>query len=293
MFWSFLGILTVTKLENGGMLDVCWVTVIFQTTLTAMAFSAAQEAQVQKMIQKAVEDERKKQADNLRFGREMMIEQAKSKFKAPADKRAIGYLMEEEFDLKELLAGLCLVTGEDDNLLAVAENVDSYRKFAELAVISINMRCRKNGKEIEAYHVANNSQYGWSTEKFYNQGDSFKKNSDNPWYEEEELSVEKKLTKLRAAEKEAKHHKQDREREDQERRGVKRSRWSAAPATVTSQESTALQFGPSQLMFPPHQPGAAGPGYLPQPLHLQRSSFQCFNCLEFGHIKKNCPKLGK
>ena len=258
-----------------------------------MAFSAEQQSLVQKMIQKAVEEERKVQANNLRFSREMMIEQAKSKFKAPADKRAIGYLMEEEFDLKELIDGLGWVVGENNTLLAVEGNADAYKKFAQLALTSVNMRARKNGKEIEAYHVANNSQYGWSTEKFYNQADTFKKVSDTPWYEEDELPVEKKLTKLRAAEKEAKHHKLEREREDPDRRGVKRSRWSTAPATVSSQESAALQFGSSQLMFP-HQPsGAAVPGYHPQPLHLQRSTFQCFNCLEFGHIKKNCPKLGK
>ena len=260
-----------------------------------MAFTAEQESLVQKMIQKAVEEERKVQANNLRFSREMMIEQAKSKFKAPADKRAIGYLMEEEFDLKDLLGGLGWVIEEDETLLAPEDNADAYKKFAWLVLNSVNMRCRKNGKEIEAYHVANNSQYGWSTEKFYNQGDTFTKVSDKPWYEEEELSIEKKLSKLRAAEKEAKHHKQEREREDSDRRGVKRSRWSTAPATATvsSQESAALQFGSSQLMFP-HQPsGAAVPGYLPQPHHLQRSTVQCFNCLEFGHIKKNCPKLGK
>ena len=157
------------------------------------------------------------------------------------------------------------------------------------------MRMRKNAKEIEAYYVANNSQYGWSTEKFYNQGDHFKTSSEKnePWYEKEELSVEKKLTKLRAAEKEAKLHKQDREREDQERRGVKRSRWGPS---VSGQEPPTFQSGPAQQWssFPAAAMNAPAPSQFNQQLQFApRSTVQCYNCWEPGHIQRNCPKKGK
>ena len=114
------------------------------------------------------------------------------------------------------------------------------------------MRSRKNAKEIEAYHVANNSQYGWSTEKYYNQEDKFKTSGgrSEPWYEKDELTVEKKLTKLRAAEKEAKLHKQDREREDQERKGVKWSRSFSSLPEQRPSATTAWRWGTSREIVP-------------------------------------------
>ena len=54
------------------------------------------------LVDKAVKEDRAKQADSLQFSREMLIDQAK--FRASADKRGMGYLMEEEFDLKVLRA---------------------------------------------------------------------------------------------------------------------------------------------------------------------------------------------
>ena len=38
-----------------------------------------------------------------RWSRDLKISQEKGKYKAPADKKAVGYLIEENFDLKELL----------------------------------------------------------------------------------------------------------------------------------------------------------------------------------------------
>ena len=67
------------------------------------------------------------------------------------------------------------------------------------------MRCRKNSREVEAYSVANQSQYGWMTEKFYRQGELFEKESDDVWYEKDDLTTDKKLSMLRNAEREAKY----------------------------------------------------------------------------------------
>ena len=67
------------------------------------------------------------------------------------------------------------------------------------------MRSRKNGREVEAYSVANKSQYGWMTEKFYRQGELFEKESEDVWYEKDDLTTDKKLSMLRNAEREAKY----------------------------------------------------------------------------------------
>ena len=67
------------------------------------------------------------------------------------------------------------------------------------------MRCRKNSREVEAYSVANQSQYGWMTEKFYRQGELFEKESEDVWYEKDDLTTDKKLSMLRNAEREAKY----------------------------------------------------------------------------------------
>ena len=45
----------------------------------------------------------KVQIRNERWSRDLKITQEKEKYKAPADKKAVGYLIEEKFDLKELL----------------------------------------------------------------------------------------------------------------------------------------------------------------------------------------------
>ena len=253
-----------------------------------MAFTAEQKLFIQQLVDKAVEEDRAKQSDTIRFGREMLIEQTKAKFRSPADKRGMGYLMDEEFDIKDLIAKLEKVT-ENNSLIGVADNEEKFKEFGEFVLRYTNMRSRKNAKEIEAYHVANNSQYGWSTEKYYNQEDKFKSSGgkSEPWFEKDDLTVDKKLTKLRAAEKEAKLHKQDREREDQERKGVKRSRWGPS---LTGQE--LFQPGPVQQMA--SLPAAAMGAAVPQQLQFPpRATPQCYNCFEMGHIQRNCPKKGK
>ena len=67
------------------------------------------------------------------------------------------------------------------------------------------MRSRKNSREVEAYSVANKSQYGWMTEKFYRQGELFEKESEDVWYEKDDLATDKKLSMWRNAEREAKY----------------------------------------------------------------------------------------
>ena len=93
---------------------------------------------------------------------------------------------------------------EDDQLLDVNNHREKFRNFGEFCLKFANMRSRKNSREVEAYQVANRSQYGWMTEKFYRQGELFAKDSD-VWYENDELTADKKLSMLRNAEREAKY----------------------------------------------------------------------------------------
>ena len=162
--------------------------------------------EVQKIVDKALADQQKRVIQQLQqstlFNRNIKIEQLKASFKNPADKRAIGYLVDEEFDWRDFTNAMKDIS-EKDELLEVGSNGEKFKGFGEFCLRFANMRSRKNAKEIEAYKVANKSQYGWMTEKFYRQGELFDKDSDD-WYEKDELAADKKLSLLRNAEKEAK-----------------------------------------------------------------------------------------
>ena len=55
-----------------------------------------------------------------------------------------------------------------------------------------------------AYKVANESRYGWMTEKCYRQGEIFQEESGDVWFEKDDLTAEEKLESFREAEKSAK-----------------------------------------------------------------------------------------
>lgn len=84
-------------------------------------------------------------------------------------------------------------------------NEEKFKEFGKFCLRFANMRSRKNSREIEAYKLANRSQYGWLAEKFYRQGELFEKDSGESWYETDELTADKKLSMLRTAEREAKY----------------------------------------------------------------------------------------
>ena len=163
--------------------------------------------EVQEMVDKALAEQQRKYAQQFKqstlFSRNIKVDQMKATFKNPADKRAIGYLVDEEFDWKDFRIALSEIT-EDDQLLDVNNHREKFRNFGEFCLKFANMRSRKNSREMEAYQVANRSQYGWMTEKFYRQGELFAKDSD-VWYENDELTADKKLSMLRNAEREAKY----------------------------------------------------------------------------------------
>ena len=162
---------------------------------------------VQWIVDKALAEQREKFTEQFKemnaFQRKMKIEQMKAGYKSPADKRAVGYLADEDFDWKDFSEALQAIT-ENEKLLDVGTHAQEFAKFGKFCLRFANMRSRKNLKELEAYKVANESRYGWMTEKCYRQGEIFQEESGDVWFEKDDLTAEEKLESFREAEKSAK-----------------------------------------------------------------------------------------
>ena len=74
-----------------------------------------------------------------------------------------------------------------------------------LAMDHVKMRLRKRKEEEESYRIAKESTFGWKTAQAYMKDPVFDDedefDEDNPWWQKPELSKEKKLEKLKAAER--------------------------------------------------------------------------------------------
>ena len=72
------------------------------------------EAQVKAIVDQALAEQQKKLTQQFQqstyFNRNIKVEQLKASFKNPADKRAIGYLVDEEFDYKDFTNALEAIT---------------------------------------------------------------------------------------------------------------------------------------------------------------------------------------
>lgn len=72
------------------------------------------EAAVKAIVDQALAEQQKKLTlqfqQSTYFNRTIKIEQLKASFKNPADKRAIGYLVDEEFDWKDFTNALEAIT---------------------------------------------------------------------------------------------------------------------------------------------------------------------------------------
>ena len=64
--------------------------------------SAAWAEQKARLASQQCEALAKSYAKTERWSRDLRINQEKAKYKAPADKKAVEYLVEEDFDLREL-----------------------------------------------------------------------------------------------------------------------------------------------------------------------------------------------
>ena len=254
--------------------------------------------QVKEMIEAAGETERnrhkvemdvlKKQLEAAQeMSRKAAIEAETKKYRTPSDKKAIEFLFDEKFDLESLqedidrLIGMEFVESDEAQKLALIDRKKvEIREMLCNMLLHANKRLRKTRKEIELYEIAANSKYGWTTVKFYRQSEMFRKaDSDEKWWEVDEMSEGDKTKKLRKAEKAAADYLESQKKEEgssaSNGNSIKRSRFGPPVHSATSTGQEVNHF-PAQLSVPPW----------PQPPMETR---HCHACKLPGHLQAACP----
>ena len=251
--------------------------------------SQAMLAQVKALVVMEQEKKKSELKEFIEMSRKTAIEIRKSKFKEPQDKRAVGFISDLHYDIEDFEASYKELLDDNEELLDFNDNKEKVSMFLKSCVVFGAKLKKKLEREYEAYKVANNSGLGWKTEKFYRQGDIFDDSlkDNNSWLEKEEESSEDKLKRFRNAERQAIMASKERAKFTKnlyQREGRRKNRWETSDSAGSSMPSAAVggsssfgyKFGPQQLHQPP-----------------QSNSVQCFLCNEFGHIRKQCPKLRK
>ena len=85
------------------------------------------EARLDAMVEQ--QRKMKKELDRANdFAKNLMVEQAKGEAKSPADKRAVGYLVEEQYDIKELVRQppLLVIRSRTPIILSKPPHFDRY-----------------------------------------------------------------------------------------------------------------------------------------------------------------------
>ena len=229
--------------------------------------------------------------------RKLKVKQETSRFKRPEDKRAVEFLVNEQFDLKEITDDFMRVIGEaahDEDLdfeLLLADNPREIAQFLKRNLSFLNKRDRCVRYELEAYNMSIKTPGGWLTEKKFREDSIFLQGSEKAnWWEEPELSVEKKYEKLRKAEADVKREvalkkvfykkplKFPYNSQGSQRRFT---RWDQGP------QSSATWSNSGNVV-------SRSPSFIPLPKDNQKQAGQqgpnCYHCGETGHIQKNCPK---
>lgn len=186
-------------------------------------------AAVEALIKAHVEKERERHTEELarlrrsneavdQLARQTRIDQEKAKFRNYGDKRVIQFLLESKNDLEDFQ--IAVKEFEDSSSDLTESKSEFLKKW-----ISFNTKSmRRINREVESYEIANNSKYGWLTEKLFRQNEVFdKKENSKAWYELPEPSASEKELKLKKAEKEAARISQEKEKERKLESGGKSS----------------------------------------------------------------------
>ena len=177
-------------------------------------------AAVEALIKTHVEKERERHNEELaklrksneaadQLARQTAIDQEKAKFAKAGDKRVIQFLLETKNDLLDFQS--CIKELQDSS----SDPTSSLNEeFLQKCVFYNNKHMRRIAREIESYEIANNSKYGWLTEKLFRQNDVFDKQDESrkAWFELPEPSATTKEGRLKKAEKEAAKITQEREK---------------------------------------------------------------------------------
>ena len=97
--------------------------------------------------------------------RKVLIDQEKAKFKTAADKRSVAYILEWKHDLEDFLEHVRPILDKEGAL--VKGNVDAKDLVLKSLVTWGSLVSKKANRELEAYRIANQSNHGWLTEKFF------------------------------------------------------------------------------------------------------------------------------
>ena len=181
----------------------------------------------------------------------------------------MAYLTDEKFDLKDLTTILCGVL-PDGNVSFISE---ANSKQVESVLFTLRdllaMRCRKRKAEEDTYRIASKAVFSWKTAKAFQENPVFEDDddSDKMWWEKPELSIEKKMERMKTAERDVKFELSNRR------------------FLLQSKAKTLPYNRPFQRQDRDHGSVQKRP-YFPQGRPDTR---RCHWCQGVGHIARNCP----
>ena len=181
----------------------------------------------------------------------------------------MAYLMEEKFDLSELLnvINIILPDSNEDNSFITADNVALAETSLRASKEFLLMRQRKRKVEEESYRIAKEASFGWRTEKMFRRTPVFEDDdSEEPWWKKPELSKEKKAEQLRAAEREVKFQLSN-------KKFVHQNRARFSPQNPALKFNQNLNSPQPRLPFP----------------YTRTDNRKCYWCHGVGHISTRCP----
>ena len=159
---------------------------------------------VQNLLEKQQDENKKTLQKEMEILQQNQIAKEVKKFKSPAAKKAMGYMLDTKKDWDYCMKQFATLLDGDGNLVPVNEdNKDKVDAFLRFFVQFGNQRVRKTKREIESYEIANSQTHGWLTEKCYNQQNLFQsglREGCSKWFENPEEPPAKKAKRLFDAE---------------------------------------------------------------------------------------------
>lgn len=183
----------------------------------------------------------------------------------------------------------------DDNTLPIvtAANCGLVEATLQGVVSHLQMRMRKRKCEEESYRIARESTFGWKTEKLFRKDPIFEGgdyDDDSAWWQKPELSKEKKIEKLKNAEREVKFQMTN------GRKLLNQGKFRGGFQNGYSKFNTnKVQSYGGQSRLPYNQNARYGVlcwvwKYFLGSLFFRQDSRQCHQCWGVGHISRFCPQ---
>ena len=174
---------------------------------TEEQFVTKEEAE--RMIDEALLRQRllleKEQKERLLLSRRMEMQEELREFNGrPADRRAVQFNKDSQFDMVDFKEQMSKVFQEDGTTIKEGDaGKESIQSFMVSLQSWIKMRRRKYAAELEAYQIAKRARGGWETEKIYNESRNnfFSSSKDREWWKREEDSPAVKEKRFREAER--------------------------------------------------------------------------------------------